>query len=81
MYLKCSSQYVKKVHVFGYFSTFWIINVVFFPPRLSCIFGVDELGKYCYDFCKEAKMGHLIIASPYKEAARPIYMVFFIIII
>ena len=33
---------------------------------------MEELGKYCYDFCKEAKKGDLIIASPYQEAAKSV---------
>ncbi|XP_053384233.1 uncharacterized protein LOC128550100 [Mercenaria mercenaria] len=40
--------------------------------RLSGIFGLTQLSKHCYDFCKVAKMGHLIIGSPYQEAAKQI---------
>ncbi|KAL4225523.1 hypothetical protein ACF0H5_016211 [Mactra antiquata] len=40
--------------------------------RLSNIFGIGQLSKYCYDFCKLSKMGHLIIDSPYQENAKQI---------
>ncbi|KAH3752600.1 hypothetical protein DPMN_187221 [Dreissena polymorpha] len=29
---------------------------------------MDSVVRFCYDFCKEAKLGHLIIASPYQES-------------
>ncbi|WAR02867.1 KLHL8-like protein [Mya arenaria] len=42
--------------------------------RIALIFSIDAVVRYCYDFCKEAKLGHLIISVPYLETAVHVHL-------
>ena len=40
--------------------------------RISSIFEMDKLKKYCYDFCKITKMAHIIINSPQEDTMKAV---------
>ena len=40
--------------------------------RMSTIFELEKLKKYCYDFCKLTKMAHIIINSPQEDSMKAV---------